>query len=179
MFPHTLTLWWTSRYYNDCYCLSLRKQATHVDREPPCLKGIFIQEGSSGSRFDHGQFEIKAFPIYAPPYCTMNSLQVTYFKMLKLPQFPWLKHIRGQRPELCKFIILFKYSLLMGLYNVVWIINMQTFRCNESHILLDSLNLPQLCGNCDSFATVLPKKKKKKKSTLSTSSTSKKYCGKL
>ena len=31
------------------------------------LKGIFIQEGSSGAQFDHGQFEIKTFPIYAPP----------------------------------------------------------------------------------------------------------------
>ena len=31
------------------------------------LKGIFVQEGSSGTRFDHGQFEIKTFPIYAPP----------------------------------------------------------------------------------------------------------------
>ena len=25
------------------------------------LKGIFVQEGSSGTRFDHGQFEIKTF----------------------------------------------------------------------------------------------------------------------
>ena len=33
------------------------------------LKGIFVQEGSNGTRFDHGQFEIKTFPIYAPPYC--------------------------------------------------------------------------------------------------------------
>ena len=31
------------------------------------LKGIFVQKGSSGTRFDHGQFEIKTFPIYAPP----------------------------------------------------------------------------------------------------------------
>ena len=31
------------------------------------LKGIFVQEGSSGIRFDHGQFEIKTFPIYTPP----------------------------------------------------------------------------------------------------------------
>ena len=31
------------------------------------LKGIFVQEGSSGTRFDHGLFEIKTFPIYAPP----------------------------------------------------------------------------------------------------------------
>ena len=34
-------------------------------------KGIFVQEGSSGTRFDHGQLEIKTFPIYTPPYCTM------------------------------------------------------------------------------------------------------------
>ena len=32
------------------------------------LKGIFVQEGSCGTHFDHGQFEIKTFPIYAPPY---------------------------------------------------------------------------------------------------------------
>ena len=32
------------------------------------LKGIFVQEGSSGGHFGHGQFEIKTFPIYAPPY---------------------------------------------------------------------------------------------------------------
>ena len=28
------------------------------------LKGIFVQKGSSGTCFDHGQFEIKTFPIY-------------------------------------------------------------------------------------------------------------------
>ena len=33
------------------------------------LKGIFVQEGSSGIRFDHGKFEIKTFPIYTLPYC--------------------------------------------------------------------------------------------------------------
>ena len=32
------------------------------------LKVVFVQKGSSGTRFDHGQFEIKTFPIYAPPY---------------------------------------------------------------------------------------------------------------
>ena len=32
------------------------------------LKGIFVQEGSSGTHFDHGQFEIKSFPMYASPY---------------------------------------------------------------------------------------------------------------
>ena len=31
------------------------------------LKGIFAQEGIIGTRIDHGQFEIKNFPIYAPP----------------------------------------------------------------------------------------------------------------
>ena len=38
------------------------------------LKGIFVQEGSSGTRFDHGQFEIKTFPIYALPYYTVRYL---------------------------------------------------------------------------------------------------------
>ena len=32
------------------------------------LKGVFVQERSSGTCFDHGQFEVKTFPIYAPPY---------------------------------------------------------------------------------------------------------------
>ena len=31
------------------------------------LKGIFVKEGSSETRFDHGQFEIETFTIYAPP----------------------------------------------------------------------------------------------------------------
>ena len=31
------------------------------------LKGIFVQKGLSGTRFEHGQFEIKTFSIYAPP----------------------------------------------------------------------------------------------------------------
>ena len=33
---------------------------------------IFVQEGSSGTRFDHGQFEIKTFRIYAPTYSTVH-----------------------------------------------------------------------------------------------------------
>ena len=33
------------------------------------LKGIFVQEGSGGTHFDQGQFEIKTFPIYAPSLC--------------------------------------------------------------------------------------------------------------
>ena len=37
-----------------------------------CLKGIFVQKGSSGTCFDHGQFEIKTFPIYTPPYQTAS-----------------------------------------------------------------------------------------------------------
>ena len=33
------------------------------------LKGKmkYVQKGSSGTYFDHGQFEIKTFPIYTPP----------------------------------------------------------------------------------------------------------------
>ena len=38
------------------------------------LKGIFVQEESSETCFDHGQFEIKTFPIYAPPYCRTEVL---------------------------------------------------------------------------------------------------------
>ena len=32
------------------------------------FKGHTVQEGSSGTGFDHGLFEIKTFPIYALPY---------------------------------------------------------------------------------------------------------------
>ena len=51
---------------------TVRKSGPHtptwkkVECPPP---GISVQEGSSGTRFDHGQFEIKTFPIYAPSYC--------------------------------------------------------------------------------------------------------------
>ena len=31
------------------------------------LKGIFVQEGSSGTRFDHGQFKLKPL-LFMPPY---------------------------------------------------------------------------------------------------------------
>ena len=42
------------------------------------LKGIIVQEGTSGTRFDHGQFEIKTFPIYAPLYCLCHALKQYY-----------------------------------------------------------------------------------------------------
>ena len=47
------------------------------------LKGIFVQEGSSGTCFDHGQFEIKTFPIYAPPYCQYQSFSDWNFTICK------------------------------------------------------------------------------------------------
>ena len=31
------------------------------------LKGKIVQNGSSGTCFDHGQFDIKTFPIFTPP----------------------------------------------------------------------------------------------------------------
>ena len=37
------------------------------------LKGVFVQEGSSGTRFDHGQYKIKTFPFYTPPYYRIIS----------------------------------------------------------------------------------------------------------
>ena len=46
------------------------------------LKGIYVQEGSSGTRFDHGQFEIKTFPIYAPPYYPSLNIPFKYFCFL-------------------------------------------------------------------------------------------------
>ena len=39
------------------------------------LKGIIIQEGSSGAHFDHGQFEINTFPIYTTP-CWWDRLEI-------------------------------------------------------------------------------------------------------
>ena len=33
---------------------------------------------SSGTPFGHGQFEIKTFPIYDPPYCTCTFLCQVY-----------------------------------------------------------------------------------------------------
>ena len=35
--------------------------------------GIFVQEGSAGTQFDHDEFEIKTFPIYAPPWYALFS----------------------------------------------------------------------------------------------------------
>ena len=55
------------------FCLShrlYRGLEVTVGTEDPLQifsKGVFVQEGSSGTCFDHGQFEIKTFPIYAPP----------------------------------------------------------------------------------------------------------------
>ena len=42
------------------------------------IRGIFVQEGSSGTRFDYGQFEIKTFPIYALPYVYTHSVVYTH-----------------------------------------------------------------------------------------------------
>ena len=38
------------------------------------LKGKFVQKGSSGICFDHGQFEIKTFPIYTLPFVNQISI---------------------------------------------------------------------------------------------------------
>ena len=35
---------------------------------------LFVQEGSSRTCFDHGQFEIKTFPIYARPNLYTSAL---------------------------------------------------------------------------------------------------------
>ena len=37
------------------------------------LKAIFVQEGSSGTHFDHGQFEIKTF-LFSPRSNKQNKL---------------------------------------------------------------------------------------------------------
>ena len=62
------------QFFNFCLFHRLyRGSEVMVRSEDPLqifLKGIFVQEGSSGTRFDHGQFEIKTFLIYTPPYCT-------------------------------------------------------------------------------------------------------------
>ena len=46
----------------------MRWQWGSEDQLQNFLKGVFVQEGSSGRCFDHGQFEIKTFPTYALPY---------------------------------------------------------------------------------------------------------------
>ena len=38
------------------------------DQLQKCFKGIYVQEGSSGTCFDHGQFEFKTFPPYLHPH---------------------------------------------------------------------------------------------------------------
>ena len=37
------------------------------------LKGIFVQEGSGGTRSDHGHFEIQTFPIMPRPNSHCNE----------------------------------------------------------------------------------------------------------
>ena len=44
------------------------------------LNGIFVQTGLSGTNFDHGQFEIRTFLTYTPPYCA--NLNATLIKHL-------------------------------------------------------------------------------------------------
>ena len=85
------------------------------------LKGIFVQEGSSGTRFDHGQFEIKTFPIYAPPYCTVSNTARITERTLKLSFYKIntsifvsaaqksLPYWSFSRPSLSSFCL--KYSL--------------------------------------------------------------------
>ena len=46
-------------------------------------KGISVQEGSSEKHFDHGQFEIKTFPIYAPPYYSYNIYDFMKYNVVK------------------------------------------------------------------------------------------------
>ena len=58
--------WWLSQSYIG-YVGGLRWQWGLKTNFKKKLKGIFVQEGSSGTRFDHVQLEIKTFPIYAPP----------------------------------------------------------------------------------------------------------------
>ena len=50
------------------------------------LKGIFAQEGSSGTRFDHGQIENKTFSIYAPPNYLARPILISSVKFIFLGQ---------------------------------------------------------------------------------------------
>ena len=64
------------------------------------LKCIFVQEGSSETRVDHGWFEIKTFPIYAPPYRTVKKISALRenYTIPDLIRFldPGLDHLQNQ-----------------------------------------------------------------------------------
>ena len=46
------------------------------------LKGIFVQEGSSGARFDHGKFEIKTLSYLPLSYCILPYFDLFIFLCL-------------------------------------------------------------------------------------------------
>ena len=52
---------------SDRLCTGSEVTVGSEDQLQNFLKGIFLQKGPSGTRFDHGQFEIETFPIYARP----------------------------------------------------------------------------------------------------------------
>ena len=79
------------------------------------LKVIFVQEGSNGTRFDHGQFEIKTFP-YTPRRSAhslhdLRRMRASHPCVCELRTFkkfftaPWLKN-------------LVEYSYLLPKYSV-------------------------------------------------------------
>ena len=79
------------------------------------LKGIFVQEGSSGTRFDHGQLKIKTFPIYAPPYWARYDYENPHGILLSLA-------------ALTIYLILTNYvnvtsDLIMSLFLETWTIS--------------------------------------------------------
>ena len=66
------------------------------------LKGTFVQEGSSGTRFVHGQFEIKTFPIYAPPkYISHQKTHGKYCRKLYAIYLDSASIFDWATPEIC------------------------------------------------------------------------------
>ena len=68
------------------YVGGLRLTVGSKDQLQNFFKGHFCSGGSSGTRFDHGQFEIKTFPyIYAESEYGNNNLNFyKFFKSLKI-----------------------------------------------------------------------------------------------
>ena len=82
-----------------------------------CLKEIFVQDWSSGTRFDHGQFEIKSFPIYAHPnvqgfvpkcqtttlFLSMQTNKQTNKQKPRLKEVCWMQIRMMQDCDCCTF----------------------------------------------------------------------------
>ena len=93
------------------------------------LNGIFVQEGSSESRFDHGQFEIKTFSIYARPSDYHIQILIWWNRKvrLKTKRFPFIKIcmnmvyicMLNDLDRGCNFVKIFDMSLFWNLISLL------------------------------------------------------------